>query len=306
MLGRQPQRAHHQPVLQQADRDIGERFGRGVDRRARRRLARQRGRGQRAAQQTGHPPWWRCRPQTHRRPVRRHPGPGSPHAAHPTGCRAPGSCRQKTRQTACAAGSQHGGCCSTCRPRATPSSPWPGQAGDEQHRIQPQARWPSPARRPAPAGPACPWPAHALRRHGLGRGDRVASRPARLHPWLHPEDAELRVRDRRIQRGTQAQRQHAARVGRVDDTVVPQAGGGEIRMALLLVLAPDRRLEGLFVLDAPLSPRASMPSRRTVASTARPGRRPSPRCAHSATSTGNGANTRGRTCRSCRRRNCRR
>src|SRR3990167_9761284 len=45
---------------------------------------------------------------------------------------------------------------------------------------------------------------------------------------LHPEHAELHIRDRRIQRGRQAQRQHAARVGRVDDAVVPQSGGGGI------------------------------------------------------------------------------
>ena len=40
-----------------------------------------------------------------------------------------------------------------------------------------------------------------------------------------------------------------------------------VRRALVLVLVADRLLERLLVLGGPLPPRASMPSRRTVAST---------------------------------------
>ena len=71
-----------------------------------------------------------------------------------------------------------------------------------------------------------------------------------------------------LQRRRQAQRQHAARVGRVDDAVVPQARGGVVGVALRLVLLADRRLEGFFLLGASTAPPlASMPSRLTVAST---------------------------------------
>ena len=47
-----------------------------------------------------------------------------------------------------------------------------------------------------------------------------------------------------------------ARVGRVDDAVVPQPGGGVVGMALRLVLRADRRLEGLLVLAPARSRRA--------------------------------------------------
>ena len=38
---------------------------------------------------------------------------------------------------------------------------------------------------------------------------------------------------------------------RVDHAVVPQAGGGVVRVALVLVLLADGRLEGFFVVLAP-------------------------------------------------------
>ena len=67
-------------------------------------------------------------------------------------------------------------------------------------------------------------------------------------PASHAEDAELRRRDRRVERRRQRQAEHAARLRRIDDAVVPQPRGGVVRMALRLVLRADRRLERLLFL----------------------------------------------------------
>ena len=124
----------------------------------------------------------------------------------------------------------------------------------------------------------------------IGSGCCLAP-PAEQATSLHPEDAEGRLGNRRVQRGRDAEREHAARVERVDDAVVPQARGRVVRVALLLVLRADLRR-----------------GRRRRPSSARspPGRRPSRRCARSATSRAGAARTRGRTSRSCRRRTSRR
>ena len=101
--------------------------------------------------------------------------------------------------------------------------------------------------------------------------------------------------------------EHAARVGGVDDAVVPQPRGGEVRVALALVLRADRRLERLLVLGAPgaalgldrVAPDRREHARRLLAAHHRDARvRPHPQEAR--------IDTRGRTCRSCRRRSCRR
>ena len=78
---------------------------------------------------------------------------------------------------------------------------------------------------------------------------------------------------------------------RVDDPVVPEARGREVRRALALV-----------------GRRGSRPGRRPPPSRARspPARRPSPRCGRSATSRAGAGRRRGRTSRSCRRRTSRR
>src|SRR5690606_27865423 len=78
-------------------------------------------------------------------------------------------------------------------------------------------------------------------------GRSKPARPARLHP----EDAELRRLDRSVERGGDAEAQYAARIGRVDDAVVPQPRGGVPGAALVLVLLADRRLERFLVLGAP-------------------------------------------------------
>src|SRR5688500_13372202 len=61
--------------------------------------------------------------------------------------------------------------------------------------------------------------------------------------WLtsHPEQAEARLADRRVQRRRQAEREQAPRVERIDDSVVPQARARIVGMPLQLVLLADRR-----------------------------------------------------------------
>src|SRR5690606_23106119 len=70
---------------------------------------------------------------------------------------------------------------------------------------------------------------------------------------LHSEHAKARVFDGCVARRGQAQPEHATRVGGLDDAVVPQARGGVVGMALVLVLVADGRLEGFLVLGAPLA-----------------------------------------------------
>src|SRR5437762_12488151 len=64
---------------------------------------------------------------------------------------------------------------------------------------------------------------------------------------LHPEHPEPRPSYRRVQRRRERQRQHAPRLARQNNTVVPQARGGVIRIAFVFVLLTDRRLEGVLV-----------------------------------------------------------
>ena len=102
-----------------------------------------------------------------------------------------------------------------------------------------------------------------------GRSRRGWRRARRLSSWpSHPEDAVGRLGDRGMGSGGQAHPEHPAGLERVDDAVVPEPGGRVVRRALVLVLVADRRLERLLVLGRPLvAACASMPSRRTVAST---------------------------------------
>ena len=73
------------------------------------------------------------------------------------------------------------------------------------------------------------------------------------------------VLPRFVQRRRQGEAQHAAAVGGIDDPIVPKPGTGVIRMSLLVVLRPDRCLEGVFLRRV-----QSADPLRTVAST--PGR----------------------------------
>src|SRR5262245_46044933 len=73
-----------------------------------------------------------------------------------------------------------------------------------------------------------------------------------MRSWsLHPEYAEVSSIDRGVERRRQAEAEHHAAVGRVDDAVVPEAGARVIGMALLLVLGADRGLEGLLLVRVP-------------------------------------------------------
>src|SRR5215472_17331770 len=70
--------------------------------------------------------------------------------------------------------------------------------------------------------------AHVTRTTGPCRSTRNVSNLIRSHP----EDAEARRRQRRVCGGGDAEGEHRARVGRIDDAVIPQARGGIVRIAL--------------------------------------------------------------------------
>src|SRR4051794_1021738 len=68
----------------------------------------------------------------------------------------------------------------------------------------------------------------------------------------HPEDAVAELAQRRIGARGEGEPEHGAGLRGIDDAVVPEAGGGVVRVTLVLVLLADRRLERLFVLGRPL------------------------------------------------------
>src|SRR5262245_10683063 len=69
---------------------------------------------------------------------------------------------------------------------------------------------------------------------------------------LHPEDAEPRGHARRrVEAGSERKPQHSARVGRIDDAVIPDAGRRIIGMALAFVLLADWRLERFVIRRTP-------------------------------------------------------
>src|SRR5579875_373129 len=70
-----------------------------------------------------------------------------------------------------------------------------------------------------------------------------ASRDSSSALMLHPEDAEVRRRDRSIKARRDRHRQNPARVFGIDDAVIPQSRAGVIRMALGLVLPANSGLE---------------------------------------------------------------
>src|SRR5690606_29145885 len=55
---------------------------------------------------------------------------------------------------------------------------------------------------------------------------------------LHPEHAKAGWLDRRVEGGRHRESEHAAGIGRIDDAVVPQPGGGIPRAALVFILLP--------------------------------------------------------------------
>src|SRR5688572_4484104 len=71
--------------------------------------------------------------------------------------------------------------------------------------------------------------------------------------FSHAEHAEARFLVGRVASRGQREPEHPARIGRIDDAVVPEARGGVVRVALALVLLADRGLERLLFV---LRPRA--------------------------------------------------
>src|SRR6476620_5269056 len=81
---------------------------------------------------------------------------------------------------------------------------------------------------------------------------RLATRTvSNMRGPLHPEDAVADVFEGRVGAGGQGEAEHGAGLGGVDHAVVPEPGGGVVRMTLVLVLLPDRRLERLLLLGGP-------------------------------------------------------
>ena len=110
------------------------------------------------------------------------------------------------------------------------------------------------------------------------RCDAGPQNTASAHGLLHAEYAETACA-RSIGAFIAADKpeaEHAARVGRIDDAVVPQPRRRVLRAALGFVLLADRRLERVFLVGAPCRRRA-LRCRRASPSPARtpPARRPS-------------------------------
>src|SRR5258706_7818647 len=70
---------------------------------------------------------------------------------------------------------------------------------------------------------------------------------------LHPEDAEARLLFGCVAGGGEREREHAARVGGIDDAVVPEPRRRIVRMALALVLLADGIPEGFLFGRRPLA-----------------------------------------------------
>src|SRR3974377_1065380 len=63
----------------------------------------------------------------------------------------------------------------------------------------------------------------------------------------HPKHAKPRFRDGGVQGSVQPQCQHAARLDRINYTIIPEPSRRVVRMALALVLGTDLRFEILLV-----------------------------------------------------------
>src|SRR3954451_11459533 len=81
---------------------------------------------------------------------------------------------------------------------------------------------------------------------------RLATRTVSNIRHSHPEDAVAELAQRRVGARGEGETEHGAGLRGVDDAVVPEAGGGVVGMALVLVLVADRRLERLFLVGRPL------------------------------------------------------
>src|ERR1700738_2067341 len=85
-----------------------------------------------------------------------------------------------------------------------------------------------------------------------GGGPAAASASKRANTPRHPGEAEAGgLGRRRVEAGGERQPKHHARVGGVDDAVVPNTRGGVIGMALTLVLRADRRFERFVLRGSP-------------------------------------------------------
>src|SRR4051794_26018355 len=93
----------------------------------------------------------------------------------------------------------------------------------------------------------------------------------------HPEDAVGHRLQRSLCNNRKCQPQYGSGVGGVDDAVVPEPCGGVVRVALVLVLLADRRLERLFLVRGHVAANGGEDRRGLLATHHRdPGVRPHP------------------------------
>ena len=196
------------------------RFGRGVDGSARGGLGRPATWQPVAPQQTrNHGHGARCRRRTRPQPAAAPAGTRITVLTHvPERCPVQGilSAKNSTNSMKPLTASTSG-CCNTCSPAGSGSQPpAPDHAHQKHHRVQAESRWPSPRRRPAPAGWACRAfavtsampPAHVARgacihvqTHGVQPLQRCAARAvsmvrcltrSRIRPTTRPACASCR------------------------------------------------------------------------------------------------------------------
>src|SRR4051794_2483074 len=76
-----------------------------------------------------------------------------------------------------------------------------------------------------------------------GAADCRSARKRTSVRMSHPEDAELRFRNRRVEGGGERERKNGAGLRRIEDAVVPQARRGVVRASLGLVFLEGGALE---------------------------------------------------------------
>src|SRR4051794_41898920 len=83
---------------------------------------------------------------------------------------------------------------------------------------------------------------------------RLATRTVSNIRSSHPEDAVAELAQRRVGARGEGEPEHGAGLRGIDHTVVPEAGGGVVRGALVLLLLAAQRPGRLFLLRPPLPP----------------------------------------------------
>src|SRR4051794_41985945 len=81
---------------------------------------------------------------------------------------------------------------------------------------------------------------------------RLATRTVSNIRSSHPEDAVAELAQRRVGARGEGEPEHGAGLRGIDDAVVPEAGGGVVRVTLVIVMLTGRRLARPFIPGPPL------------------------------------------------------